>query len=106
MVATNSGFTEVLIGNPHLEAVKLLHPHISQINTLTDIVPWPPYFPPFHLMNREELYQPSLFLLQLLKIIPRCQKLVLQQDAYTLIFCGHTSGFFYCFGGGAQYLPK
>ena len=31
------------------------------------------------------------FFLQILKTNPGCQKLVLQQDAYTLSLCGHTS---------------
>ena len=63
---------EVMTGNPHWDAEKLLHPHISQTHTFTGIVPWPPYFPPFHLMNGEEFCQPGLCLLQILETIPGC----------------------------------
>ena len=51
MAVTDSGCMEVLKVNPNLEAEKLLHLLISQTNTLTGIVSWPPYFTPFHLIN-------------------------------------------------------
>ena len=36
---------------------KLLYLHISQKNTLTGIVQWPPYYPTLQLMNGEEFFQ-------------------------------------------------
>ena len=94
MAPTDYVFMEVLTGKTHLEAEKLLHINISQTNTFTGIVPWPPYFLPFRLTNGEEFRQPSLFLLQLYKNIPGFQKLVFQQDAHTFNLCGHTSAYF------------
>ena len=73
---------------------KLLHPNISQTNNLTGIVPWQPYFPPFHLANGEEFIQRSLCILQLFKMIPGCQNLLFQQDTHTFSLCGHTSADF------------
>ena len=84
---------------------KLLHIHISQ-NKLTDIVSWPPYFPYLCITNGVELFQPSLFILRILKIIPGWKNLVLQKYFYTLSLCGHTSADFYWIGGGGKYLPK
>ena len=90
MAATNSVFMEVLTGNSHWFAEKLLHIHIYQTNNLTGIVSWPHYFPPFHLTNGEEFLQSSLCLLHILKLFFGSQKLVLQQDADALSLCGHT----------------
>ena len=44
-----------------------LHLHIYQINTLTGIVTWSNYFPPFHITNGSAFSQPIIFILQLLK---------------------------------------
>ena len=74
----------------HIEKVlKLLHTHIYQ--KILGIVPWPPYFHTFHLKNGSAFGLPRLCFLKLLKTILGCKKLVSQQDAHTLSFCGHTS---------------
>ena len=70
---------------------KWLHLHIYWTNILTDIVPWKHFPPYFHLAGGSESFQPSLYLLQLLKTIPGCQNMALQQNSHNFSLPGHTS---------------
>ena len=86
MAETDYGSMEVLIGNPHSEAENcfifiFIQQIISQVLYRGHLIS-----SLFHMANGAAFHQPRMCLLKLLKIIPGCQKLVLQQYAHTLIF--------------------